>query len=446
MIKGKWILFCLCILLSLQAHAALPDRETPVVLAVRSVAPAVVNISAAYTETRHRRGFGDPFFDEFFRDFFEGSPGMRQQRTSLGSGVIIDGERGYVLTNAHVVARGETITVTLENGSELPALLVGADTESDLAVLRIESDTALPQAPMGVSHDLMIGETVIAIGNPFGFSHTVTTGVISATNRHVRSNRQVFKRFIQTDASINPGNSGGPLLNIRGELIGINTAIHARAQGIGFAIPIDRARRIAKDLIEHGMVIPLWAGLRIQEMDRGLADYLGKGEVQGLLVREVEKDSPASGAGIRPGDVLAAMDGQPVTKITDYREHLEMLMPETPVRLDLLRKGRSLTLSMTPRSFPMERAAALPEKLMGIQAAEQPGTPHGVVLTEVRKNSALDRAGVRPGDRIRSLGEREITSLSDLHAALIRHRMDREVSLRIQRGNRIYTLTLPLES
>ncbi|MCW7754808.1 trypsin-like peptidase domain-containing protein [Desulfobotulus sp. H1] len=446
MIKGKWILFCLCFLLPLQAQGSLPDRETPVVLAVRNVAPAVVNISAAYTETRHRSGFRDPFFDEFFRDFFEDGPEIRQQRTSLGSGVIIDGEKGYVLTNAHVVARGETITVTLENGSELPALLVGADTESDLAVLRIESNNSLPQAAMGVSRDLMIGEAVIAIGNPFGFSHTVTTGVISATNRHVRSNRHVFKRFIQTDASINPGNSGGPLLNIRGEVIGINTAIHARAQGIGFAIPIDRARRIAMDLIEHGMVIPLWDGLRSQEMDRDLAGYLGKGETEGLLVRNVEKNSPASRAGIRAGDVLSAMDGQPTTKMADYRELLEMMLPETPVRVDIIRKGKPLTLSMTLQSYPMERALDLPEKLMGIQAAEKPDSPRTVILTTIRKDSALDRAGARPGDRIRSLGEREITSLSDLHAALIRHRMDREVSLRIQRGNRVYTLTLPLES
>lgn len=442
--QGKRILFCLFFLLPLQGFAELPDRETPVVRAVRSVAPAVVNISSAYTETRHRTGFSDPFFDEFFRDFFEGTPGRQQQRSSLGSGVIIDGKRGYVLTNAHVVARGETITVTLENGQELPATLVGADAESDLAVLRIEAQGVLPQAVMGVSRDLMIGESVIAIGNPFGFSHTVTTGVVSATNRNVRSERQLFRRFIQTDASINPGNSGGPLLNIRGEVIGINTAIHARAQGIGFAIPIDQARKIADDLIRHGMVVPLWLGLDLQEMDRSLASYLGKEAGEGLLIRSVEASSPADKAGLRAGDLLLSLEGQPLSRLSEYQEQLDMYFPDTLIRLGILRKGTPHTFSLKIIPYPLEKADLLAIQMLGVEVREDTQGRVGVILTRVRQGSALDRIGAKPQDRILSLGERQITGLADFKAALIRYRMAKEIPIRIQRGNRTYSLTLPL--
>jgi S1-C subfamily serine protease len=215
------------------------DRESPVVKAVRKVSPAVVNISSSY-EIRKRAnpfsGFGlDPFFENFFKDFFDPRFEQRRQRTSLGSGVIIDGKRGFILTNAHVIERAASIKVVLQDEREFEAQIVGADPDSDLSVLKIDSNDALPAIEMGSSDDLMIGESVIAIGNPFGFSHTVTTGVISAINRSIRTDDKVFHDFIQIDASINPGNSGGPLLNIDGDLIGINTAIYAKAQGIGFA-------------------------------------------------------------------------------------------------------------------------------------------------------------------------------------------------------------------
>ncbi|MBU4102142.1 MAG: trypsin-like peptidase domain-containing protein, partial [Proteobacteria bacterium] len=208
----------------------------------------VVNISSEFEVSKRINpfsGFGiDPFFDSFFKDFFDPGLERRQKRTSLGSGVIIDGKRGFILTNSHVITKTGTITVTLKDEREFTANIVGADPDSDLAVLQITSKTPLPAIEMGSSEDIMIGETVIAIGNPFGFSNTVTTGVISAINRGISAEDRVFHDFIQIDASINPGNSGGPLLNINGELIGINTAIYAKAQGIGFAIPINKAKKL----------------------------------------------------------------------------------------------------------------------------------------------------------------------------------------------------------
>lgn len=239
---------CAGILIALAPLTAVaaPDnlRETAVVKAVRKVSPAVVNISSA-SEARARAnpfaGFGNPFFDEFFKDFFDPRFEQRQQQTSLGSGVIIDGDRGLILTNAHVIQRSGTITVVLEDRREYEARIVGADPDSDLAVLKIDSREKLPAIAMGDSDDLMIGETVIAIGNPFGFSHTVTTGVVSAVHRSIRADERVFHDFIQIDASINPGNSGGPLLNINGELVGVNTAIYAKARAS--VLPSPSARR-----------------------------------------------------------------------------------------------------------------------------------------------------------------------------------------------------------
>ena len=254
------------------------QRENAVVKAVRKVSPVVVNISSE-SEVRKRvnpfSGFAmDPHFESFFRDFFDHGFERQYKRTSLGSGVIIDGKRGFILTNEHVILKTGTITVVLKDGREFDAQIVGTDPDSDLAVLRISSKEPLPDIEMGDSDDLMIGETVFAIGNPFGFSNTVTTGVISAINRSIRTDDVVYHDFIQTDASINPGNSGGPLLNINGNLVGINTAIYAKAQGIGFAIPINKAKRIVSDLIRYGEVIPAWIGITVQDLDADLARYL----------------------------------------------------------------------------------------------------------------------------------------------------------------------------
>jgi serine protease Do len=306
-------------------------RETAVVKAVRKVSPVVVNISSEFEVHGRANPFSgmglDPSLKDFFKDFFDPGFEQRYQRASLGSGVIIDGKRGFILTNNHVIQKTGAITVVLKDGREFKAQIVGADPESDLAVLRIAAQPPLPDIKMGNSDDLMVGETVFAIGNPFGFSNTVTTGVVSATNRSIRSEDMVYHDFIQTDASINPGNSGGPLLNINGELIGINTAIYAKAQGIGFAIPINKAKRIVADLIKFGEVVQAWVGLTVQDVDRRLAQYLQLKDTKGVLVKKVEETGPARKAGIQDGDVIVALGKRNILSENDYQTAMRGLRP-----------------------------------------------------------------------------------------------------------------------
>src|SRR5881409_3037402 len=272
-----------------------PERRSLVVQAVEKASPAVVNVSTEQVVERRASPFPfpqDPFFEEFFRDFVDPRP-RRFKTTSLGSGVIVAAD-GTIVTNVHVIQRASRIQVTLIDQREFDAKLVGADADADIAVLRIKAGGDLPHIPFGTSADLMIGETVIAIGNPFGLSHTVTTGVVSAVGRSLRDEDRTYTDFIQTDASINPGNSGGPLLNIKGELVGIDTAIYGKAQGIGFAIPVDRARRVMKDLVSYGEVRRVWVGLAVQDLTPNLAQHFGVR--RGVIVAEVEAKSPAADA------------------------------------------------------------------------------------------------------------------------------------------------------
>ncbi|RLC05328.1 MAG: serine protease Do, partial [Deltaproteobacteria bacterium] len=315
------------------------DRRNAVVSAIEKIGPAVVNISSEYQVQTRRNPFSDlgmnPFFDSFFKDFYDPGLEHREKRTSLGSGVIIDGKRGFILTNAHVVTQSESISVALKDEREFQAQIVGVDPDSDLAVLKIGNQEDLPAIEMGNSEDLMIGETVIAIGNPFGFSHTVTTGVISALNRSVRTDDAVYHNFIQTDASINPGNSGGPLLNINGDLIGINTAIYAKAQGIGFAIPINKAKRIVSDLIQYGEVVLSWTGLSLQDLDKELGYYLKVPENKGVIVKDIEPGSPAMIAGVRKGDIILALDKIPIRTVDDYQQALKSFSVGSKIKLKI---------------------------------------------------------------------------------------------------------------
>jgi len=432
-------------------------RETPVVQAVRKVSAAVVNISSE-VEIRKRvspfSGFGmDPFFDSFFKDFFDPGPERHYKRSSLGSGVIIDGNRGFILTNAHVVEKTGTITVVLNDQREFDAQVVGADPDSDLAVLKIESKQPLPAIDMGNSDDLMIGETVIAIGNPFGFSHTVTTGVISAVNRSVRSEDRVFQDFIQTDASINPGNSGGPLLNITGELIGINTAIYAKAQGIGFAIPINKAKRIVNDLIRYGEVVPAWIGILVQDIDTQLARYLQTQEVTGVLVKTVEPNSPAQKAGIREGDLLFSLTSRKIHSTDEYESVLKGIAAGQRLSVGISRNGTPKTLELIASVFPQEQAMDLAFRLLGVRIEDlpknhqrtDPTSPReGVVITHVRDRSSLAQIGVRPGDIIRKLDDITVSDAEAFKKAVIKYRKKPSVVLLLQRGGQLYYITVKL--
>ncbi|WP_372682398.1 S1C family serine protease, partial [Desulfosarcina sp.] len=338
-------------------------RENHVVIAVRKASPAVVNISSQYEIRKNSNpfsGYGmDPLLDKFFRDFFSPELERREKRTSLGSGVIIDGTRGLVLTNTHVVEKATTISVALNDQREFEAAIIGMDPESDLAVLKIQSNQELPAIQMGHSDDLMIGESVIAIGNPFGFSNTVTTGVISSVNRSIKTGERVFHKFIQTDASINPGNSGGPLLNINGELIGINTAIYSQAQGIGFAIPINRAKRIISDLINFGEVVQAWVGITVQPIDSELSTYLDIPSNVGLMVTAVEPESPAAKAGMGDGDIILSVDGEKLTDMFAYQAKMNEVSADQTLSIEISRKGKVAHVSIQTATFPLDRALTL---------------------------------------------------------------------------------------
>ena len=301
--------------------AAMPSKEgrgvpeNPFVRVAELVTPSVVNISTVTTgkgraPTELFRPFGnDPFFRDFFDRFFEGMPRRRQQ-ASLGSGVIIE-KSGLILTNNHVVKDADEITVKFANKQEVKGKVVGTDAKTDLAVIRVSAKEDLPVATLGNSDTLQVGEWAIAIGNPFGLDHTLTVGVISATGRS-EVGIAAYENFIQTDASINPGNSGGPLLNVRGEVIGINTAIVASGQGIGFAIPVNMARKVMEDLVKKGKVTRGWLGIGIQPLTPELAKSFGVSADEGILVNQVMPKSPAEAAGIKVGDLILSLDGKPL--------------------------------------------------------------------------------------------------------------------------------------
>lgn len=439
--KIIWVLWVLFALFVCDAGAKNFNRETVVVQAVDQVGPAVVNISSVYqVQRQHPFSSSNPFFDSFFRDFFD--PGFERQykRSSLGSGVIIDGQRGFILTNAHVIARSSKITITLKDEREFEARIIGADPDSDLAVLQIDAKN-LPAVKMGDSSDLMIGETVIAIGNPFGFSHTVTTGVISAVNRMVRSEDAVYYDFIQTDASINPGNSGGPLLNINGALIGINTAIYAKAQGIGFAIPINKAQRIVTDLIKYGEVMEIWTGIIVQNLDARLAQYLRMPGSGGAIVRKVEDQSPARKAGIHEGDIITNVNKHKVQSMDDYHQIIRDYTPGATLRLQIFRKGKASTISFQAAVFPEKRAMSLGYNLLGVRVKD---TDRGVVISEISRSSYLFSIGVRPGDIIRQLNEITVNKTADFKKAVIKYRSKNSIMLLLQRGSQQYYITVRL--
>jgi Do/DeqQ family serine protease len=433
------------------------SRETAVVKAVRAVSPAVVNISSAY-EVRKRTspfsGFGmNPFFEEFFRDFYDPRFERRQQHTSLGSGVIIDGTKGLILTNSHVIQKTGTIKVILENELEFEAQIVGADSDSDLAVLKIDSENQLPAIKMGSSDDLMIGETVIAIGNPFGFSHTVTTGVISAINRSIRAEDRVYHDFIQIDASINPGNSGGPLLNINGDLIGINTAIYAKAQGIGFAIPIGKARKIISDLIQYGEVKQAWIGITVQDMDEKLANYLAAAGKKGVIVKSVEPQSPAEKAGLKESDIIFSIGNKKVNSVDDFQSVAKSLAAGDTMQARVWRNGKEKTIAVETKVFPLELAEELAFKLLGIKIDEittgarrkyRIATREGVVILKIEKNSYLAYIGAEPGDVIRQIDDYTIQNTEDFKKAIVKFRQKNSLVLLIQRGDQGYYITLNL--
>ncbi|MFQ5716258.1 MAG: Do family serine endopeptidase [Nitrospinales bacterium] len=448
------------ILLVLFAFLAVPspafsketfNRRTPVVQAVKKVGPAVVNI---YTEEIRRplanpfRNFGGSIFEKFFKDL---SPELNPKRRSLGSGVIID-PRGYIITNEHVIAKATRIKVTLVDQREFNAKLIGADIKSDLAIIKIDSEKAFPFIPMGRSDDLMIGETVLAIGNPFGLQHTVTMGIISALNRVIRAGEDiVFNDFIQVDASINPGNSGGPLLNINGSLIGINSAIYRKAEGIGFAIPIDHAKRVVKDLIQFGEVRRGWLGATVQDITADMVRFFHLDRPRGALVVKVFKESPAGKAGIKRGDVVLAIGNHEIQGKSDYHQTVASYTVNDRLKLKVLRDGKKRIVSARVSSIPQRYAADFTLYWLGFRVQDisrddmiryRLPSRKGVVVVQVNPNSPSGKTGIGPGDVIRQVNQKSIRDMKDFNKAIVEAGKRSNVLLLVQRGRNGYYVTL----
>jgi Do/DeqQ family serine protease len=343
------------------ASSALPG-ETPraFVQVAERVRPAVVNIATAHFLRRQRppgsAPGAPPSLREYFDQYFGQMPPGERERAGVGSGVIIDAQ-GHILTNLHVIKGADEITVRFSNKREVPGRIVGTDQRTDLAVIRIPTADGIVAAPLGDSDRIQVGEWAIAIGSPFGLEQTVTVGVISATGRS-EVGIVPYENFIQTDASINPGNSGGPLLNARGEVIGINTAILSSGQGIGFAIPINTARRVAAALIARGRVQRGWLGLSLQPLNEDLARALGAPVDRGVVVARVLPGGPAERAGLAPNDVILRFGEVTVQDLQHFQRLVLDAPVDQPVTLRVLRKGREISVAVTVAEAPPERPGA----------------------------------------------------------------------------------------
>src|SRR5437667_1526372 len=338
---------------TIDPRALLHAMEEAFTTVADRVTPAVVNVStvprkqpAEEAPERFREFFGEEFYERFFRRR------PREDTRASGSGVIVDA-KGYVLTNNHVIENAQDITVRLSDGRKFTAKLVGRDPKTDLAVLKVDAPALLPVAELGDSDQLRVGQWAIAIGNPFGLDRTVTVGIVSATARN-RVGVATYENFIQTDASINPGNSGGPLLNLDGKVIGINTAIVAAGQGIGFSIPINEAKAVMAQLIAKGRVVRGWLGVVIQDLTDELASSFGVREREGVLVADVMKGGPAETAGLRPGDVVVELDGTRIHEVPDLQRHIANVAPGQRVRLRVVREGAPQRVTVTVAEMPGE--------------------------------------------------------------------------------------------
>ena len=427
------------------------NRRTPLVQAVEKVSPAVVNIYTTEISRPARnpfRSFGNNLFDQFFKDFI---PPTANQRRSLGSGVLINGE-GFILTNEHVISKAAKIHVILSDKQEFDASVIGADIKSDLAIIKINSRKPLPYVEMGRSDDLMIGEQVLTIGNPFGLQHTVTTGIISALNRNIRAGKNmVYSDFIQVDASINPGNSGGPLLNINGSLIGINTAIYQKAEGIGFAIPIDHARRIVDELIRYGKVRRGWLGVSVQELDVQLSRHFKLDRENGVLVVGVADSSPAGKAGLKRGDIIIAIDDHEVKNKSDFRGRMASYTVSSSIRFSILRDGKVKKVRARVTAIPKSYVKEFTRHWLGLLVQENSEhfarsnrlmTSKGMVVVEVVPNSASGRIGINPGDIIRQMNQKPVNNEEDYNKAVAEINNPDRILLLVQRGRQGYYVTL----
>jgi len=416
----------------------------------KKLTPSVVNISTSKVITPQRRFNRPPTqspFDDFFDRFFEEQPQRSQKQRSLGSGFIISKD-GYILTNNHVVDGADEVKVKLNNGKEFKAEIKGRDQKLDLALIKITAKAELPACELGNSDSIEIGEWVLAIGNPFGLSETVTAGIVSAKGRVIGSGP--YDDFIQTDASINPGNSGGPLFNAEGKVIGINTAIVAGGQGIGFAIPINMAKSIIPQLRDKGKVTRGWLGVQSQSVTPELAKSFGLEGEKGALVSEVVKDTPAEKAGVKGGDIILTFDGKPVHDAGELSRIVAVTAPGKKVQVKILRNGKeeSLEVTLEQRSDDGETTPAGDgsEDRLGLRVHElskemaanlRIKETRGVVVVDVKPGGAADDAGVMRGDLILEVNGHKVTAVKEYEKAISGVAKGGAVRLLLRRGDTV---------
>ena len=414
--------------------------------------PAVVNIQVEKAVQPVMQHFNNNHggMDKHFRDFFGphfGRPGPRQHKQSgLGTGFIIDPE-GFIVTNNHVVENADKIKVVLQDEREYEATIVGRDPQTDLALIKVETNRDLPAVPLGKSSELEVGEWVVAIGNPFGLEHTVTAGIVSAKGRVIGAGP--YDDYIQTDASINPGNSGGPLLNMQGEVVGINTAIVASGQGIGFAIPIDMANEIVAELKDEGEVTRGWLGVTIQDLKGDLASYYDVEEGRGVLVTQVVPDDPADKAGMRPNDIILEIDGTEISSSRELTAKAAGLTVDERVDVTVLRDGKQKRLSLKVGQRPMSlaqggKSGTEKETEYGIRVSDL--TPEmarqlsiektrGAVVTAVKPGSKAAKAGLQEGDVIVEVNRHEVDSAKDFKKRVLKHNKSGDLKLLVKQAN-----------
>ena len=479
--RNKRLYFAVIVLLSMlpfpafaQNHGVENLRQTGKTFSAvaKKVSPAVVFIQVRKTVQnrptipfRFPFGDGDEFFRRFFGPDFPGTaprqnppqvPQAPRQMTGQGSGFIVSKD-GYILTNNHVVGGADEVTVRFQDGREFSAETVGTDPHSDVAVIKIDADN-LPHIPLGDSEALEVGEWVIAIGNPFGLSHTLTVGVVSAKGRSSVGVAD-YENFIQTDAAINPGNSGGPLINLDGEVVGMNTAIFTQSggyMGIGFAIPINMAKDIMGQLIKSGTVTRGYLGISIQNLTPDLAKSFGIDRQKGVLVAEVLAGSPAEKAGIKQGDVIIEFAGKPVKDTGSFRNSVSLKTPGTKQKLAVVRNRKKVLLNVTLGKLPHEQLASngdasqrsarlgLSVKPLNTELARQFGLSEkqGVVVTAVAPGSAADLAGIRPGALVLEVNRQKIRTLRDFRKALAKSAENDPVLLLIKQDGSMRFVSL----
>lgn len=435
----------------------------------KQVSPSVVYIQVEKAVEQQGRAnpFGNnPLGDEFFRRFFGEPPPQqnpqnapKRRSSGQGSGFIISAD-GYIMTNNHVVGDADKVTVQLLDGREFTAKIIGTDPPTDVAIIKIEADEQLPFLNLGDSDQLEVGDWVLAFGNPFGLSHTLTAGIVSAKGRSGMGLND-YENFIQTDAAINPGNSGGPLINLDAEVIGMNTAIFSRSggyMGIGFAIPVNMIKTIREQLVEHGSVTRGRLGVYIQDLTQELAESFDLEKGKGILVAQVIEDSPAAAAGLQQGDVITELDGEPVNKVAKFRNRISLTRPGTNVKLTVLHKGKEKTIKVRigamdtdDKGQPVE-SGKVPKLGMSLQEL----TPElaerfdyegakGVLVTAVEADSLAARAGIKQGDLIEEVNRKQVTKPEQVKQ-LVKESKKKSLLLLVRQGDASRYLALKLEN